>query len=106
MTTEPQTKAIATMTCPACDAALRGVLVPPVLDADDIVVHFGGKIARDTVLDWFRARVLSGFKPAGSRDWLILVDDYLADIERMKRSAHAPRAMKPGSQLRIKGGQS
>jgi hypothetical protein len=105
MITQNQTKATATMTCPACDAPLRGVLVPPVLDADDIVAHFGGKITRHTVLEWFRERTLSGFKPAGSRDWLILVDDYLADIERMKRSTHGPRALKPGSQIQIGAGR-
>jgi hypothetical protein len=80
--------------CPKCNEPLPGVLVPAVLGADDIVEHFSGHIERRTVLDWFRTRVLSGFKPPRSRDWLITVDDYLADIERLKRSSHAPTAMK------------
>jgi len=105
MNTQTQIKAATTVNCPGCEAPLRGVLVPPVLDADDIVAHFGGKIARDTVLEWFRERVLSGFKPAGTRDWLILVDDYVADIERMKRSTHGPRALKPGSRIQIGAGR-
>ena len=87
--------------CPKCNEPLPGVMVPAMLGADDIVEHFGGYIERRTVLEWFRTKVLSGFKPPRSRDWLITVDDYLADIQRLKRTSHGPtairrRALNPG----------
>lgn len=82
------------MACPKCNEPLPGVLMPAILGADDIVEHFSGHIERRTVLEWFRTKVLSGFKPPRSREWLITVDDYLGDIQRLKRSSHAPTAIK------------
>lgn len=93
-------------TCAHCGKPVDGYVIRgDVLLADDIVAMFSGRITRETVNEWFVARILSGRKTKGIRGWWTTVAEFEADMKRMRRRPGTNAAAQPatprGEQVRL-----
>lgn len=81
--------------CKNCGAELDGyVIAGEILEADDIVAFFSGRVTRETVNDWFVKGLLHGFKMPGVRGWVITMGQFRSDLDAlMKRDNRRERLM-------------
>lgn len=82
--------------CRACGAALDGYLVrPELVDAQDIVEYFSGRVSLEAVQTWFTRKLLRGRKTSGIRGYWTTSREFQEDVRKLKdaRTAIAPRVV-------------